>query len=168
MTAQRLSLVPFGGRPAVQSFQFTDFHRRALAGGPRVHEGRRAHQVIGNHPEPDPPSDAIGASIATAPQAVRRLITLMRPSQPTRQRCPRRNQRCRSCARRAEVLRPGRGKMTRRTPRAIAASSFAAEANPRSPAAMSGGRSNDRDVPIERGRPQRHVGRPPIMHLVRQ
>jgi hypothetical protein len=70
MTSQRLSLVPFGGRPAVQSFHFSDFQRRALAGGPRVDEGRCAHQVIGNHTEPHPPSRAISASIATAPQAV--------------------------------------------------------------------------------------------------
>ena len=33
----------------------------------------------------------------------------MRPSQPTRQRNPRRNQRWRSCARRAGVFGPGRG-----------------------------------------------------------
>jgi hypothetical protein len=64
----------------------------------------------------------------------------MRPSQATLQRCPRRNQRCRSWARRAGVFRPGLGKMTRRTPRVIAASSFFADANPQSPAARSGGR----------------------------
>ena len=70
----------------------------------------------------------------------RRLSTLIRPSQPTRQRWPRRNHRCRSCARRAGVLRPGRGKTTRRTPRAIAASSFARRRKARSPAARSGAR----------------------------
>ena len=68
----------------------------------------------------------------------RRLSTLIRPSQPTRHRCPRRNQRCRSYARRAGDFGPRRGNITRRTPRSIAACSLPADANPRSPAARSG------------------------------
>ncbi len=142
MTAQRLSLPPSGGRPAVESFHFTDFHVGALCGGARVHERGRAHQVIGNHTEADPPRRTVRAPIATAPQAMSSFdhadaafaadapqlpstkppLALIRPAH----RC----------------LRPGRGKMTRRTPRAIAAASLPADENPRSPAAMSGGRSN--------------------------
>jgi hypothetical protein len=45
--------------------------------------------------------------------------TLIRPSQPTRHRWPRRNHRCRSYARRRFAPRPG--KTMRRTPRATAA-----------------------------------------------
>ena len=56
--------------------------------------------------------------------------------------------------------------MTRRTPRAVAASSLAAEAKPRSAAAMSGGAIKDRDMSIQRRRPQRHVGGPPVVDLV--
>ncbi len=81
----------------------------------------------------------------------RRLSTLMRPSQPTRQRCPRRNQRCRSCARRAGVFPPGRGKIdapntTRQRCLFIL---------PRGKATVRRGEircaAEDLDVPIERG-----------------
>ena len=68
MTAQSLCLALSGGRPAVRSFQFTDFHLRVSAGRPLVHKRRRASQVIGDDAEADPSSRAISASIATAPQ----------------------------------------------------------------------------------------------------
>ena len=70
MTAQKLILRPSGGRLAVHSFHFTDFHMCALRRCSRVHEGRGAPQVIGNDAEPDPPSSAVSASIAAAPQAM--------------------------------------------------------------------------------------------------
>ena len=70
MTAQRLILRRSGGRPVVHSFHFPDFHLRPLSGCPCVCERCRAHQVIRNHAEPDPPSGAVSASIATPPQAV--------------------------------------------------------------------------------------------------
>src|SRR6266545_3276804 len=66
----------------------------------------------------------------------------MRPAMPARQFRPRRNQRCRSCASRAGVLRPGRGRTTRVTPRCWAARSFVAVASLPSPATSFGGRPN--------------------------
>jgi hypothetical protein len=68
MTVQKPSLRPSGGRLTVRSFHFIS--SSSLSSGPRVQERRRAHQVIGNHAEPDPPSGAVRASIATAPQAM--------------------------------------------------------------------------------------------------
>ena len=104
--------------------------------------------------------------VATASSPCRRLITLMRPSQPTRQRCPRRNQRWRSYARRAGDFGPRRGKITRRTPRSVGGLFVGRRAE----AAIAGREirraAEDRLMSIQGRRPQRDVRRSPRVHLV--
>jgi hypothetical protein len=166
MTSQRLTLRASGGRPAVQSCHFTDVHLWSLSDGPRVCEGRRAHQVIRNHAEPDPPSGAVSASIATAPQAMPSFdhtdaaFAADAPPLPSTKPA-------------LTFMRPPRGCFAAR-PR---------QDDPSHPAGdrrgFIGGRCESTiarrdvgwsikhgDMPIERGDPQRRIGRPPIVHLV--
>jgi hypothetical protein len=50
-------------------------------------------QIVGQHAQFNPAFHSLAAAIQTAPQSLPRLATLMRPSQPVRQRCAYLNQR---------------------------------------------------------------------------
>ena len=82
----------------------------------------------------------------------------MRPSQPTRHRCPRRNQRCRSYARQRGRLRA----TTRQRHAADTAVRRGLFVGRRAKAAITGreirGASEDRLMPIQSRRPQGHIG----------
>ena len=92
---------------------------------------RDIDQVVGDHAQADPAVHAGGAVVAAPPQAVLAFQDADAAFGSGAPRCPRRNQRWRSCRPRASDFPPRTGKTTRRTPRVSAACSFRAEANPR-------------------------------------
>ena len=71
MTAQRLFLC----LSATELLSLVSLHRFPCAGSwrPARHDRCRPHQVVGTDTEPDPSSDAVSASVATAPQAMTSL-----------------------------------------------------------------------------------------------
>jgi len=68
----------------------------ALGGSPRFREGRDVHQIVGDDAQAAPAMQALLAMVATAVEPMAAFEHTDTASQPTRHRCPRRNQRWRS------------------------------------------------------------------------
>ncbi len=140
--------------------------RLFLSGGPRVQGGRGAHQVVRDDAEPDPASGAVGTTVATAPQAMPSCdhtdaplapdapalsaaepsLAFVRPSRRRLPSGPRHNDPSPPALhRRLFVPSQGKAPIARGDVR---------------------GTVEQRHVSIQRGRPQRHVGRPSRVDFV--
>ena len=149
MTAREAVLLPIR---AAGSLSDRFISSSSLCGGPRVQEGRGAHQIVGDDAEPDPASDAVRAMVATASQAMptfEHTDAAFAPDAPALAAAEPALSFMRASRRR---FAPGRGKITRRTPR-VSGRVFILG---RGKAAIARGKirraAEDRDVPIERRR----------------
>jgi hypothetical protein len=84
-------------------------------------------EVVGDDAEPNPVLHPSSPLYRLRVRPCRRLLTLMRPSQPVRHFCPLRNQRFFCSALRTALLVARLGMQTRLTPRFFAAASFLLE-----------------------------------------
>jgi hypothetical protein len=162
MTAQDPFCCRSGGRLAVRSFQFIE----CLCGGPRVQERRGAHEVIGNDAEADPASGTFRAMVATAPQAVPSFDhtdAAFAPDAPALS-APEPSLSFIGAPRRC--LSP---RARQDDPSHAAARRRLFIGSRRESAITRGdvwGAIKHREMPIQRRRPQRHIGRPPLVHVV--
>src|SRR4029453_17206801 len=152
----------FRARGSGRSFHFTLQSRGVLL--PQY--GRGAHEVIGDHPETYPSTDAVGPAVATTPETMSTFDHANAAFAPHAPALPAAEPslsfmgapRWRFAAWPGQddasdaahhgglfIRRGGKAAIARRQVR---------------------GATKDRDVPIERGRPQRHVGGPRVMDLV--
>ena len=164
MTARELFCLRSRGRFADRSFHFLV----PLCGGPRFCKGRDVHQIVSDDAEPDPSVHAVDAMVATATQAVttfEHTDATFAPDAP-------------ALAAAEPVLpligtpRRRLGAATRQDHASNTASGGGLFVGRRAEAAIARGQirraGEDRLVAIQRGGPQRHVGRAFRVDVVRR